>query len=128
MPPTDLVPCYYTGQRRLVEPPAEFRTRAELHNLKSQKVGKFVDSGKVFLFFKVMVQKIQRLWDGPLGCGNLLPFSKPRSTGDKLHYEMPMAGDRTAYARSFRKQLHPSKSLFSQPGIQWANYVRQVSA
>jgi hypothetical protein len=37
--------------------------------------------------------------DGPTGVGNVLPFSKPHSYGDKLHYEMPMAGDGTVFAR-----------------------------
>lgn len=32
-------------------------------------------------------------WDGPLGVGNLLPFARLHNYGDKLHYEMPMAGD-----------------------------------
>lgn len=31
--------------------------------------------------------------DGPLGVGNLLPFSKEKNYGDKLHYETAMAGD-----------------------------------
>jgi hypothetical protein len=33
------------------------------------------------------------LFDGPVGVGNLLPFSKPHCYGDKLHYQTPMAGD-----------------------------------
>ena len=33
------------------------------------------------------------LTNGPLGIGNVLPFSKPQSSGDKLHYATPMAGD-----------------------------------
>jgi hypothetical protein len=36
---------------------------------------------------------ISVFWDGPLGVGNALPFSKPNNYGDKLHYQMPMAGD-----------------------------------
>lgn len=32
------------------------------------------------------------LFNGPLGCGNLLPFAR-RTTGDPLHYSVPMAGD-----------------------------------
>lgn len=38
-------------------------------------------------------------FDGPLGVGNLLPFAKPRSDGAKLHYEIPMAGDRSLLHR-----------------------------
>lgn len=50
--------------------------------------------------------------DGPLGVGNLLPFSKPHCYGDKLHYETPMAGDRSIFARHHRKLLHPSSRSF----------------
>lgn len=128
MPSTDLVPCFYTGQRRAVERPAKFEMRSRLHELKKAKLGKFVDNGKVFLFEKSIVvvqEKLNRGWDGPLGVGNLLPFAKAHNYGDKLHYEMPMAGDKTAFARSRRKELHPSsRAIFNQPGIQWANYAR----
>jgi hypothetical protein len=42
---------------------------------------------------------------------------------------MPMAGDKTAFARSRRRELHPSsRSLFNQPGIQWVSYLKRVSA
>ena len=46
-----------------------------------------------------MLRTLQRVetmilfWDGPLGRGNVLPFSKLKNYGDLLHYEMPMAGD-----------------------------------
>jgi hypothetical protein len=64
------------------------------------------------------------LFDGPMGVGNLLPFAKPRCDGSKLHYELPPAGDRTPYQRSRRKFIKvSSRSIFSQPGVQWANYV-----
>lgn len=114
MPANDQVPCYYRGQLRRVERPAEFRPRAELHEAKRQKLGKFVDSGKVFLFFQMVAQKVKQLWDGPLGIGNLLPFAKPRNQGDKLHYATPMAGDRTCFSRHRRRLIHVShRSLFS---------------
>lgn len=78
---------------------------------------------------KIVEKVVIGFWDGPLGRGNLLPFAKAHNYGDKLHYEMPHAGDRTAFARSRRKEFHPSsRPIFNQPGIQWANYVRQVSA
>ena len=38
-------------------------------------------------------QIISWFTDGPLGVGNLLPFSKEKNYGDKLHYETAMAGD-----------------------------------
>lgn len=117
MPANDQVPCYYRGQLRRVERPAEFRPRAELHELKRQKLGKFVDSGKVFLFFQMVVQIAKQLWDGPLGVGNLLPFSKatnPMLAPQKLHYATPMAGDRTCFARHRRHLIQVSgRSLWS---------------
>ena len=69
------------------------------------------------------------LFDGPLGVGNLLPFAKPRCDGAKLHYELPPAGDRTPYQRSRRKLIKvSSRGVFSQPGVQWANYVSSAIA
>jgi len=86
MPLTDLVPCFYTGQIRLIQRPAELRPRAELHKMKAWKLGKFVDNGKAFLFFKRIEQAAVNLWNGPLGIGNLIPFARLHNYGDKLHY------------------------------------------
>jgi len=36
---------------------------------------------------------ISTYFDGPLGRGNLLPFARTHTLGDKLHYEIPRAGD-----------------------------------
>jgi hypothetical protein len=99
MAATDLVPCFYTGQDYRVEKPAEVRTRAEVREWKRLKLGKFVENGKYFLFFKALMVKIARYWDGPIGVGNALPFAKAHNYGDKLHYEMPMAGDGTPLKR-----------------------------
>jgi hypothetical protein len=89
------------------------------------KLGRFDQNGKIFLYFKAIVNAAKRVWDGPLGIGNVLPFAKAHNYGDKLHYEMPMAGDKTAFARSRRREISvSSRSAFSQPGIQWMNYVR----
>jgi hypothetical protein len=128
MAATDLVPCFYTGQNFRWEKPAEFRVRAELHRLKKLKLGRFDDHGKIFLFFKAIAAKAKTLWDGPLGRGLLVPFSKPKSYGDKLHYECAMAGD-GSWLRGYRprREIEVSpRSKFSQPGIQWRGYVRQV--
>jgi hypothetical protein len=55
------------------------------------------------------------LWDGPLGRGNILPFARIRNYGDLLHYEIPMAGDRTCFARHRRRVIRvSSRSLFSK--------------
>jgi hypothetical protein len=142
MPSTDLVPCYYTGQSRAVERPVKYELRARLHELKKAKLGKFVDNGKVFLFFKAVKEAIRNLWDGPMGRGNLLPFAKAHNYGDKLHYEMPHAGDRSAIARSGMRRVNEggksvlvtrtkaisSRPIFNQPGIQWVSYLKRVSA
>jgi hypothetical protein len=73
-------------------------------------LGRFIDNGKAFLFYaSVVVEK--KLWDGPMGVGNLLPFAKAHSLGDPLHYEMPMAGDRTCFARHRRRRIRVSGRL-----------------
>jgi hypothetical protein len=115
MPANDPVPCYYTGQNYRWEKPAKTLTRAEVRQLKSWGEGKFIENGKIFLLAKSIVVAMQeKVWDGPLGVGNLLPFSKPHCYGDKLHYETPMAGDRSIFARHHRKLIHPSsRSLFN---------------
>ena len=52
-----------------------------------------------------------------------------RCDGAKLHYELPPAGDRTPYQRSRRKLIKvSSRPVFSQPGVQWANYVSSAIA
>jgi hypothetical protein len=51
---------------------------------------------------------ISTFYDGPLGVGNVVPFAKAHNYGDKLHYEIPMAGDRGAFARHRRKLIRVS--------------------
>jgi hypothetical protein len=114
MAATDLVPCFYTGQNYRCELPAEMHPRAKVHEFRDRGVGKFADSGKVFVFSKQFAGKF---WDGPLGTGNLLPFGDRRSNPlippSKTHYEVPMAGDRTTFARHRRHLIHvSSRSLF----------------
>ncbi len=129
MPASDLVPCFYTGQSRLFEQPSEFLLRSKCHEMKKLDLGKFVDNGQVFQFKQKIEDKKKSFLDGPLGVGNLLPFAKAHNYGDKLHYEMPMAGDKTAFARSRRKSISvSSRVLFSQPGMQWMNYLRPASS
>lgn len=93
MAATDLVPCFYTGQDYRFDKPAEVRTRAEVRQWKKQRLGKFVGNGKYFLFFKALIVKLARFWDGPIGVGNALPFAKAHNYGDRLHYEIPRAND-----------------------------------
>jgi hypothetical protein len=125
MAASDPVPCFYTGQNYRWEKPAKVLPRGEVRQLKTWKLGKFIENGKIFLFFKsTVIAAAEKVWDGPLGVGNLLPFAKPRCDGSKLHYELPPAGDRTPYQRSRRKFIKvSSRGVFSQPGVQWANYV-----
>ena len=97
MATTDLVPCFYTGQDYRWERPAETRARHELRDLVKQKLGEFRQSGRIFLFFKRIKQAAAQLWDDSkfdIGRGNLLPFAKAHNYGDKLHYEIPRAGDK----------------------------------
>lgn len=55
------------------------------------------------------------LVDGPIGIGNVLPFARLHNYGDKLHYEMPMAGDRGCFARHRPRNIRvSSRSLFSK--------------
>jgi hypothetical protein len=57
-------------------------------------------------------------WDGPLGIGQLIPFSRasnPLVAPDKLHYEMPHAGDRGTFARHRRHLIVVSaRNLFAR--------------
>jgi hypothetical protein len=110
MPSTKTVPCYFTGQDYRRERPVAQHTRAEVRAFKARMLGRFAKSGQVFVFFATMhVEK--KLWDGPMGVGNLLPFAKAHSLGDPLHYEMPMAGDRTCFARHRRRRIRVSGRL-----------------
>ena len=118
MAATDLVPCFYTGQDYRWERPAKLVARAEVRQYKNFKLGKFVESGKIFLFFKRIEQSVKNLWDGPLGIGNILPFARLHNYGDKLHYEVPMAGDRSGFARHRPRNLRiSSRNLFSRQPI-----------
>lgn len=132
MAASDPVPCYFTGQDYRWERPAKILPRARVRELKTIKVGKFVESGKIFLFFqRLEAEKAIGFWDGPLGIGNLLPFARTHSLGEKLHYEMPHAGDRgmrrhNLYSRRDdngipqleSKTLHvSSRSLFAKQPI-----------
>lgn len=56
-------------------------------------------------------EKLFFYYDGPLGRGNVLPFSRatnPMLAPQKLHYEMPMAGDRSIFARHRRSLIKAS--------------------
>jgi hypothetical protein len=102
MASTDLVPCFYTGQNYRVEPPAQVLKRSEVRELKKQKIGKFIENGRLFLFFKALVKKAQRFFDGPLGVGNAMPFSRRTDPGQHFHYEIPRANDRGIRRWGFR--------------------------
>jgi hypothetical protein len=61
---------------------------------------------------------VAALFEGPLGIGNLIPFARLHPHGDKLHYEVPMAGDRGCFARHRPRNLRvSSRSLFSRQPI-----------
>lgn len=50
-----------------------------------------------------VLETVRALWDGPLGVGNALPFSR-QSDGGLLHYEIPHAGDVGIRRWGFRKR------------------------
>lgn len=119
MAANQLVPCYYTGQNRRVEPPAEFRLRPELHEIKKQKLGTFVDNGKNFLFAaRRRVRVFNTLWEGRPSSKSILAFLKTNSYGDRLHYEIPRAGDRGLFARHHRPRIRVSSRVAAQFRIQ----------
>lgn len=96
----DVVPCFYTGQDYRRDQPAELLPRVEVRKYKALKLGKFVASGQVFLFYARMAVKVmETIWDGAPGARSILTFLKSSSYGDKLHYEIPMAGDRSLLRR-----------------------------
>jgi hypothetical protein len=119
MAATDLVPCFYTGQDYRWERPAKMLTRARVRELKTIKIGKFIESGKIFLFHqRLEAEKVIGFWDGPLGIGNLLPFARPHNYGEKLHYEIPHAGDRSCFARHRPRHVRvSSRNLFGKQPI-----------
>jgi hypothetical protein len=103
MAATDLVPCFYTGQNYYVDPPAQRLMRSEVREMKRQKLGEFRENGKIFLFFKAIIERAKQVWDGVLGRGNALPFS--RSTdGRPFHYEIPHANDKGIRRWGFRER------------------------
>ena len=129
MAASDPVPCYYTGQNYRWEKPAKVLPRSEVRKLKNWKEGKFIENGKIFLFFKsIVVAVAEKVWDGPLGVGNLLPFSKPRCYGDKLHYETAMAGDGNWIdGYTPRRRIYvSSRSLFSNQVLPAARIEARV--
>jgi len=118
MAATDLVPCFYTGQDYRIERPADVLTRAEVRELKAQKRGMFIESGKIFLFSEKRQKGGQPFFDGWLGRGNILPFarvSNPICKPETINYPVPMAGDAGCFSRHRRRLIHVSgRSKFPQ--------------
>lgn len=103
MPKTDLVPCFYLEQDETWETPAYLRLRSEVHQLKQAKLGKFINHGTAFRLFKNQTAAVrQSYFEGPLGIGNLLPFSRIPNGTEKHHYPVPACGDhRIQWMNSF---------------------------
>jgi hypothetical protein len=107
---SDLVPCYYTGQDYRREQPADLLPRHEVRKYKDQRLGKFIASGRFFLFFARRVVRVLRtVWEGRPSSQSILAFLKTNSYGDKLHYEIPMAGDRGTFARHRRRSYFAAR-------------------
>lgn len=91
---TDLVPCFYTGQNPLRDKPAELAPRAIVRDYKKKGFGKFVASGQFFMFFARMTRVAETaMRDFRASARTILTFIKTGTQGDRLHYEIPMAGD-----------------------------------
>jgi hypothetical protein len=61
---------------------------------------------------KQIERELQKTSSGPyVSAKTILLFIKTHCQGDKLHYEIPMAGDRGIFARHRRKLLHPSHRI-----------------
>ena len=106
----DLVPCFYTGQDQRREAAITF-LRSEVREFRRQKLGEFIQHGRAFLFYQRVVKKILEICDGPVSAKSTLHFLKTRTDGTPLHYEIPMAGDRSIYVRARRKLLRPSRRV-----------------
>lgn len=69
-------------------------------------------------------------YDGPIGIGNVLPFSRssnPLFAPDKLHYEIPRAGDRGLVARHRRRRIRvSSRNRFNVQLLPLANPSTQL--
>jgi len=52
MPKNDVVPCFYKGQDTSWERPTRILPRSEVRELKRQKIGRFINNGSAFLFFR----------------------------------------------------------------------------
>lgn len=100
MAKSEQVPCFYAGQQDSWERPAKIVTRVEARLLKAAGAGKFENNGQIFRLSKAITEKAKEFWDGPMGIGNLLPWSKvqnPNMAPEHLHYQLPACADRRAY-------------------------------
>jgi len=72
---------------------------------------------------------IKGYWDGPMGCGNVLPFSPPTDPLKKHHYEIPREGERGLWRRHFKKKIRVSaRSRFShQPLAVPATHINALA-
>ena len=101
----------------LASRPRFYLDKPTVKSLVQQKLAKFVGP-RLIRMAQTSIAAIRALIDGPIGVGMLVPFVKPRSSGDKLHYEMPMAGHKTAYQRSLRRLIHVShRNVFAHQAI-----------
>lgn len=117
---TDLVPCFYTGQNPLRDKPAELTPRAIVRDYKKKGFGKFGASGQFFMFFARMAYVAETVMcDFRASARTILTFIKTSTQGERLHYEIPMAGDRGVFSRHHRNLLHPSHRVPEEVRMNW---------
>lgn len=96
------------------EIPKEIVTREEARGMKTDLLGKFENHGRSFRLFEADpdANKRRSSFEGPIGIGNLLPFSPPTDATKKHHYEIPLAGDRNLLRRhGLRRRAGKEKLL-----------------
>jgi hypothetical protein len=94
------VPCYLTGQDSSWEKPIQVVSRADARGLKKLQLGKFENHGQTFRLYQIVAETVKAFIDGPLGVGNLLPWSKVQNYPqhpERLHYSTPACADRGAH-------------------------------
>ena len=101
----------------LASRPRFYLDKPTVKSLVAQNIAERVGP-RLIRMVRTTIEQIRAWVDGPIGVGMLVPFVKPRSSGDKLHYEMPMAGHKTAYQRSLRRLIHVShRNVFAHQAI-----------
>lgn len=109
-------------QPQTAEPRAHVSKSAARYLLRKMLALPVAGRDRIIQMVKIAVREIGEIirptphYDGPLGTGNALPFSR-QSDGSPLHYEMPHAGDVGLwrhYKKKIRVSARPQSHLAAQ--------------